>query len=56
MFWKGGDEPAQATPALDGSSAPIDAEAEKQRITALTGDKEIVIQREGKSRIKLPGL
>ena len=56
MFWKKDEAPAQPAQALDGSSAPIDAEAEKQRITALTGDKPVVIQREGKSRIKLPGL
>lgn len=55
MFWKQGDQPVQ-TSGLDGSTAPIDAEAERQRITALTGDQEIVIRREGGSRIKLPGL
>jgi hypothetical protein len=56
MFWKSDDQPAQATAALDGSAAPIDAAEEKDRIAKLTGDKPIVIHREGKSRIKLPGL
>lgn len=57
MFWKKGDAatPAPAT-GLDGSDKPIDAAAEKDRIAKLTGNKSVVIQREGKSRIKLPGL
>ena len=57
MFWKK-SEPATpgATSALDGSTTQIDAAAEKERIAKLTGDKAVVIQREGKSRIKLPGL
>ncbi len=57
MFWKAD---AAANPAaksvLDGSDSPVDAAAEKERITKLTGNKAVVIQREGKSRIKLPGL
>jgi hypothetical protein len=56
MFWKKDDKPAQATPALDGTNAPIDANAEKERIAKLTGNKPVVIQRDGKARIKLPGL
>jgi hypothetical protein len=57
MFWKKGDDAAPAaTPALDGAAAPIDAAAEKDRIAKLTGNKAVVIQREGKSKIKLPGL
>jgi len=55
MFWKKGDEPV-AKPALDGSEAPIDPAAEKDRIAKLTGDKAIVIQRKADSKIKLPGL
>lgn len=56
MFWKKGEAAPQQTAALDGSSAPIDPAAEKERVTKLTGDKPITIQRDAKSRIKLPGL
>ena len=56
MFWKKDDAPEAPKQALDGSVAPIDAAAEKERIAKLTGDKPVLIQREGKSRIKLPGL
>jgi hypothetical protein len=58
MFWKkdGDDAPATATPALDGSNTPVDAAAEKERIAKLTGNKPILIQRDAKSKIKLPGL
>ncbi len=56
MFWKKDEAPAAATPALDGSNTPVDAAAEKERIASLTGNKPIVIQREGRSKIKLPGL
>jgi hypothetical protein len=56
MFWKKDDQPAKATPALDNSDTPVDAAAEQERIAKLTGNKPIVIQREGKSKIKLPGL
>lgn len=56
MFWKK-DEPApQQTAALDGSNNPIDPASEKERVSKLTGDKPITIQRDAKSRIKLPGL
>src|SRR4051812_35661054 len=52
MFWKKGDEasaPAAAGgKALDGSNAPIDAAAEKDRIAKLTGNKPVIIRREGK--------
>jgi hypothetical protein len=56
MFWKKDDAPAAATPALDGSATPVDAAAEKERIAKLTGNQSVVIRREGKSKIKLPGL
>ncbi len=58
MFWKKDDASAAAAPttALDGSSTPVDAAAEKERITKLTGNKDIVIRRDGKTKIKLPGL
>jgi hypothetical protein len=58
MFWRK-DEPATATPpggGLDGSAAPIDAAAEQERVAKLTGNKPIQIERQGRSRIKLPGL
>jgi len=57
MFWKKDDSPATDNkPALDGSVNQVDAAAEKERIAKLTGNKAVVIQREGKSKIKLPGL
>ena len=57
MFWKKSEPPTPgATSALDGSTTQLDAAAEKERIAKLTGDKAVTIQREGKSRIKLPGL
>ena len=58
MFWKKDDAPAKPAEGagLDNSNAPVDADAEKERIAKLTGGKQITIQREGKSRIKLPGL
>ena len=56
MFWKKDGGEATATPALDGSNSPVDAAAEKERIAKLTGNQPIVIQRDAKSRIKLPGL
>lgn len=57
MFWKK-DEPSapQQTAALDGSNAPLDPAAEKERVEKLIGAKPITIQRDAKSRIKLPGL
>jgi hypothetical protein len=57
MFWRQG-APAEAAPAaaLDGSNAPIDAAAEKERLGKLTGEKPVTIRREGGTRIKLPGL
>ena len=57
MFWKSdGDTAPQQTAALDGSSAPLDPAAEKERVDKLIGGKPITIQRDAKSRIKLPGL
>src|SRR6185295_2216717 len=58
MFWRS-DKSADATTApqinADNTSAPVDAQAEEDRIKRLTGGKTIVIQREGSSKIKLPG-
>lgn len=58
MFWKKDEKPSGAAPkgALDNSTTPVDAEAEKARIATLTANKPITIQRDGKTKIKLPGL
>lgn len=59
MFWRAGDDAAPAAqPAAPGSNtpAPVDAAAEAERLRSLTGGQDVVIQREGGSRIKLPGL
>jgi hypothetical protein len=51
MFWHS-DKPAaqQETPA------PVDPTTEQQRISKLTGDKAVVIQRDENRHLKLPGL
>jgi hypothetical protein len=51
MFWHS-DKPAakQETPA------PVDAASEQERVTKLTGDKPVVIQRDENRHLKLPGL
>lgn len=51
MFWRSGKAAAEQT-----TPAPVDAEAEKKRVTGLTGDKPVVIQRDENRHIKLPGL
>ena len=56
MFWKKDTAPDAPKTALDGSETQVDAAAEQERIAKLTGNKGVIIQREGKSRIKLPGL
>ena len=56
MFWKKDAAADAPKTALDGSETQIDAAAEQERIAKLTGNKGVIIQREGKSRIKLPGL
>ncbi len=59
MFWKK-DDAAAAAPApaaaLDGSNTPLDAAAEAERVAKLTGNRPVVIRREARSKIKLPGL
>jgi len=57
LFWRS-DKSAPATPAAagDNTSAPVDAASEDARLQQLTGGKPVLIQREGKSKIKLPGL
>jgi len=58
MFWRADKPVNPETPATvaDNSAAPIDAAAEQERITKLTGGKPVVIQREQSRKIKLPGL
>ena len=57
MFWRS-DKPAAATPAAAGDNqpAPVDAQEEADRLKALTGGNPVIIQRDGGSKIKLPGL
>lgn len=56
MFWRKDGETAAPAPQGSDTAAPIDAAAEEARLKELTGGKAVVIQREGGSRIKLPGL
>ena len=57
MFWRGsGDKKTSDATAAAETPAPVDAAQEAERITKLTGGKEIVISREGAKKIKLPGL
>jgi len=56
MFWRADKKAAQPSGVVDDTAAPIDAAAEQERISKLTGDKPVVITREGQHRIKLPGL
>ena len=57
MFWRP-DKAATPTPAATGSdnAAPIDAAAESDRISKLTGGKTVIIAREVAHKLKLPGL
>jgi len=57
MFWKSDKAPAAVTAATgDNVPAPVDAAAEEARVKTLTGGGAVVITREKKTRIKLPGL
>jgi hypothetical protein len=58
MFWRADKKVAATAAAAPGSdaAAPIDAAAEEDRISKLTGGKTVVIAREGAHKIKLPGL
>jgi hypothetical protein len=57
MFWRSSKaaKPNDATVAAD-TAAPVDAQAEEQRIAALTGGKAVIIQRDPPRKFKLPGL
>ena len=54
MFWHADKAVVTATSAQ--VAAPVDAQAEADRIAKLTGKKPVIIAREGPSQIKLPGL
>jgi len=54
MFWRGGK--ASAAQQAAETPAPVDPKQEAERVTKLTGGKQIVIAREGPRHIKLPGL
>jgi len=59
MFWKNDKKavtPDTPVAVADNTAAPIDAAAEEERITKLTGGKSVVIKREQSRGIKLPGL
>jgi hypothetical protein len=56
MFWKPDKSGTTATATGGDTAAPIDAAAEADRISKLTGGKTVVIAREGEHKIKLPGL
>lgn len=57
MFWKKG-QPATQTAMVQAADTPaaIDAATEQKRISNLTGDKPVIIARQGNTKIKLPGL
>lgn len=57
MFWRADKNAAAAPAAAAGQDpTPLDAAAEQERISKLTGDKPVIITREAQHRIKLPGL
>jgi len=58
MFWRADKKVTPETPVAiaDNTAAPIDAAAEEERITKLTGGKPVTIKREQSRGIKLPGL
>lgn len=54
LFWRK-DAPTSGAAAAT-TAAPVDSAAEQARIANLTGGKPVVIQRQGRTRFKLPGL
>lgn len=56
MFWRSDKTEQPAGAAVDNTPAPVDAQAEEERVKSLTGGKTIVIERAGSRRFKLPGL
>jgi len=55
LFWRK-DQPATAASVAATTPTPVNAGAEQARLANLTGGKPIVIQRQGRTRFKLPGL
>jgi hypothetical protein len=58
MFWRSDKKTVTAVANTTSGDvpAPVDAAAEQTRISKLTGDQTVIIQREGAKKIKLPGL
>lgn len=61
MFWRHGKPPAAPAAPADmvqaaETPAPIDPQAEAERIKGLTGNQRVIIARKGSGRVKLPGL
>ena len=58
LFWRKPEAPAavNANAQLASEATPVDAEAEKARLTALTGDQPIIIAQKKDQKFKLPGL
>ena len=54
MFWR--SDKSNAAKAAADTPDPIDPSVEAERVAKLTGGKEIIIEREGPRKIKLPGL
>jgi hypothetical protein len=57
MFWKKGQSATPANGLGDpDASTPINPAIEDARLKKLTGDKTVIIARQGSSKVKLPGL
>lgn len=57
MFWKKKPTDTVSTNAqIAGEATPVDAEAEKARLQALTGGQAIIISQKKDQKFKLPGL
>ena len=59
MFWRRGQSMTPAAAQANAGAhipAPVDANAEAQRLATLTGNQPIVIARSRQARIKLPGM
>jgi len=57
MFWKPGEARSVGVMSTGADTpAPVDAAAEDAKIKALTGDKPVIIAREKRTKLKLPGL
>jgi hypothetical protein len=57
MFWHKTPQSAPSVGQIAAvTPAPIDPAIEAQRVTKLTANKDVIIQRDEGSHIKLPGL